>query len=389
MSELIQATAYQKGTRWRLLLGASTLSFMAYLGSSTTGLAEDQDKPQVWIDLGGQLSRLGNGQEAYSPSLMNDRPAMFDASAPHEKPPLFSLDEEGKITFQPNGADWLVSASVRYGRSTSNHNAHQQTYPDRFYLYFTFGGQPTSFARYPNGAKFADTETHVNESHAILDFQVGKDVGLGLFGRSGSSVVSAGVRFAQFSSKSSISLKSNPDWHFNYTYLPFLVTYIGLTSSKIAIGQAFHSRIANLQATRSFHGIGPSISWSASAPFAGNADSGQLSLDWGINGAILFGRQRATVHHDTRQYYQTSGFGGNPHRNITGTPQSHTTARSRAVTVPNAGGFAGLSFRYTNAKISMGYRADFFFNAIDGGIDARKSYDRNFYGPYATVSIGL
>jgi hypothetical protein len=59
------------------------------------------------------------------------------------------------------------------------------------------------------------------------------------------------------------------------------------------------------------------------------------------------------------------------------------------VTVPNIGGFAGLSFRYNVAKISFGYRADFFFGAMDGGIDTRKNYDRNFYGPFASVSIGL
>jgi hypothetical protein len=57
--------------------------------------------------------------------------------------------------------------------------------------------------------------------------------------------------------------------------------------------------------------------------------------------------------------------------------------------VPNIGAFAGLSFRYAAAKVSFGYKADFFFNAMDGGIDTAKSYDRNFYGPFATISIGL
>jgi hypothetical protein len=389
MSELIQATANRKDTRWKLLVGASTMAFTAYLGSAAPGLAEDQDKPQVWIDLGGQLSRLGNGQEPFSPSIMSDRPAMFDASEPHQTPPKFSFDEEGSISFQPKGTDWVFSAAVRYGRASANHNRHQQTYPNPFRLSFTYYGYPVHFTRYPAGARFADTESRTNESHMVLDFQVGKDVGLGLFGGRSDSSVSLGVRFAQFTSRTNTALKSSPDWHFSYFYNPSLVTFIGLTSSKIAFAQAFHSRIANLQATHSFHGIGPSISWNASTPFAGSADAGQLSLDWGINGAVLFGRQRATVHHETMQYYEKSGIGIAPHRDVVGTPQSHSTARSRTVTVPNIGGFAGLSFRYTNAKISMGYRADFFFNAMDGGLDTRKSYDRNFYGPYATVSIGL
>lgn len=389
MSELIQVAASQKNMRWKLLLGASTMAFMAYLASAAPGLAEEQDKPQVWIELGGELSRLGDGQETFSPSIMSDRPSMFDLSEPYERSPKFSFDEGGSISFQPKGTDWVLSASVRYGRASVNHNHHQQTYPNPFRLSFTYYGYPVHFTRYPAGARFADTESRTNESHMVLDFQVGKDVGLGLFGGRSDSSVSLGVRFAQFASRTNTALKSSPDWHFSYAYNPSLVTVVGLTSSKIAIAQAFHSRIANLQATRSFHGIGPSISWNASTPFAGNADAGQLSLDWGVNGAILFGRQRATVHHETMQYYEKSGIGIYPKRSIVGVPLSHTTARSRMVTVPNVGGFAGLSFRYSNAKISMGYRADFFFNAIDGGLDARKSYDRNFYGPYATVSIGL
>ena len=51
------------------------------------------------------------------------------------------------------------------------------------------------------------------------------------------------------------------------------------------------------------------------------------------------------------------------------------------MTVPNVGGFAGLSFNYADAKISFGYKADFFFGAIDGGIDTRKNENRGFSAP--------
>ena len=77
-----------------------------------------------------------------------------------------------------------------------------------------------------------------------------------------------------------------------------------------------------------------------------------------------------------------------PHT-VSGFPVTIDHTRSRSITVPNIGGFAGLSYRYDSAKLSFGYRADFFFGAMDGGIDTRKTYDRNFYGPYATLSIGL
>jgi hypothetical protein len=48
-----------------------------------------------------------------------------------------------------------------------------------------------------------------------------------------------------------------------------------------------------------------------------------------------------------------------------------------------------VSWRTSNAKVSLGYRADMFFGAIDGGIDTRKNENRGFYGPFASISIGL
>jgi hypothetical protein len=63
--------------------------------------------------------------------------------------------------------------------------------------------------------------------------------------------------------------------------------------------------------------------------------------------------------------------------------------RARTVIVPNAGGFAGFSLTVPNARFNIGYRADFFFGAMDGGIDARKSENIASYGPFASISIGL
>jgi hypothetical protein len=57
--------------------------------------------------------------------------------------------------------------------------------------------------------------------------------------------------------------------------------------------------------------------------------------------------------------------------------------------VPNVGGFIGASLRWSNAKVSLGYRGDFFFGAMDGGVDTRVSKDRDFYGPFASIAVGL
>jgi hypothetical protein len=106
-----------------------------------------------------------------------------------------------------------------------------------------------------------------------------------------------------------------------------------------------------------------------------------------LRGALLFGRQKADVHHQSTSRYQAINYG---QQRITSYPdRSPDKHRSRSVTVPNIGAFAGLSYRIENFKISAGYRADFFFGAMDGGLDSRRTADEKFYGPFATVSIGL
>ena len=145
-------------------------------------------------------------------------------------------------------------------------------------------------------------------------------------------------------------------------------------------------------AWRNFHGVGPSLSWNASVPVVGNIEAGLVTFDFGANAAVLFGRQKSHAkHQETGTYVSVlAQFNGGIYAG-TVLYQEAPPPRDidRAVTVPNVGGFAGLSFNYSSAKVSLGYRADFFIGAIDGGIDARKSETLGFYGPFATVSIGL
>jgi len=378
MSELIYTNDGDEDVRWRLLAGVSILALSLNTAGAECARAEDADKPAVWIELGGQLSRIEGGQEIFAPEILKGRPSIFSPSQKFEQPPRYGFDEAAAISIEPGHAGWVFSASVHYGRAKSNNHVLQQTSPEPF---------EGIVQKYPVAHKFAETTARNNEQHAVVDFAVGKDVGLGLFGKGDStSVISAGVRFAQFASKTNISLKSNPDWKFNTKYSTAL--HITITN-----GQPFRSNLATMTAERSFHGIGPSLSWRASEPIASDSRDGAIMLDWGLNAAILFGRQKAQTHHQTTQR-SLPGNGpilGQPIvlHTVARLPATPDQTRSRSVTVPNIGGFAGLSYRYDTAKLSFGYRADFFFGAMDGGIDARKTYDRNFYGPYATVSIGL
>lgn len=386
MSELIAKCENGTGIRWQLLAGVSALALAV---SNTTASAENDTHPNVWIEVGGQLSRTNEYAEPFAPDFTSMRPSIFLPSQKLEKSPRVSFDEYAKISVQPTNSEWSFSASVQYGRASRNKHVRQQTYPSPRYndLYPDYPSS-VSYLVKPRAARFADTAIRNSEQHLIVDFQAGKDVGLGLFGGSGSSVVSLGVRFAQFVGKSNISLKSDPDWRFQ-------PKYITLYSRRVQfLLQPYHSNAANLVADRSFHGAGPTLSWNASLPVAGDVHDSELDFDWGVNAAVLFGRQKASIKHDTEMRYNDGGRAPVVYitRGTLTTVYHHKPPRQdriRSVLVPNIGGFAGLSVRYSNAKISFGYKADLFFGAMDGGIDARKTYDRNFYGPFAAISIRL
>jgi hypothetical protein len=390
MSELIQKNE-NRDCRWQLLAGASALALMGYAAAIQAARAEDGDRPTVWIELGGQLSRWENSQEPYTPPFAALTPSNLSPPQAFQKPPRYGADESVALTVQSEGSEWKFSASVRYGRSGNSKHAHQQSSPASASSYLIVSTSDFHLTNHtqvaPIAPRFTDVVAKQSESHVVLDFQAGKDVGLGLFGHNASSSLDLGVRFAQFTSKSQVDVNENPDWHFSaysYTYNAY-----GLYEKERFLRQPFHNYAGTFQATRSFSGLGPSISWNSSEPVIGNSEHGELSFDWGVNASLLFGRQKTKVHHQTSATYHSSNLYGTHyiHGPYQGAPVDHT--RSRGVVVPNVGGFAGFSVKYPNAKVSFGYKADFFFGAMDGGNDVRRTEDIGFHGPFASVSIEL
>jgi hypothetical protein len=383
MSELIN-TSGRREFRWTLL---TTVSALALIGAAYAGDAkadDDTDHPTVWIELGGQFTQLNTPEEKFAPAfiLATLRPGPETISplgVPH--PPRVSIDGDAKITFEPEDTDWVLSAAIRIGRSNAKQHVHQQTYPTNP-IGFTCstGCQP----KYQRALQFMDSAGRESESHTIVDFMAGKDLGIGMFGGQSSSVFSLGVRFAQFRARSNITFRSDPDAKVDLKYLSSL-------QKSARLGATYHSNVATKSASRSFQGLGPSISWNNSTRLAGHETRG-LSLDCGVNAAVLFGRQKARVHHQTTSFYHKGKYYISSQPNYRTTQSRNTPPdqiRSRTVIVPNLGGFAGLSYRFGDAKLNVGYRADFFFGAMDGGIDARKSENVGFYGPFASISIGL
>ncbi len=384
MSELINTHDNRATIRWKLLTGASALVLTAYVSSADMARAEDSH-PLFWLEFSGDASVVsGEGQPFAPPFVHADaNPGVFDPVSPLrvQKPPPFSFGGETTLSFQPEDSNWIFSAGVRFGRSNSSRITHQQTQgpliPTSSYYYQYFAGLGVPI-RYASGfLGYAEFRGHNREHHTILDFQAGRDVGLGLFGHNGTSVVSAGVRIAQFNSDASILIRARPD-------------LVDSNFAGIKYDRDFHHYYLSGSAQRSFHGIGPSVSWSNTVPLAGNLNDGELAFDWGVTGALLFGKQRTKAHHYTSGYHNVP-TGGKYHQAIkTGVyHHSGSPSRSRNVTVPNIGGYAAIAYRFQDAKVSLGYRYDTFLNAIDTGIDTAKKSAMTFNGPYASISIGL
>jgi iron complex outermembrane recepter protein len=377
MSELMNMP--RRNIRWELMATVSALALCAavYNAGQARAADNDADRPTLWIELGAQ-SEQANGfgdpfDVPFASKVVGDG---FASPIELQRALTQSFGGESTISFQPENSDWIFSASVLYGRANGQKATHEQTPGgSRHITLVTPSGFKGSGTGQLNFTRFSETRVSNNETHAILDFQVGKDIGLGLFNRRGESAVSFGVRFAQFTSKQVLGMHADPDF-----YLPKPLTFEN--------AKYHHSYAVASHMERSFRGFGPSFSWNASAPVIGNADNGEVALDWGVNASVLFGRQKISGHHQTvAGLYKSNRF-----RNYNFTShfqRSGSPDRAHAVVVPNLGGFAGLSYRFTNAKLSIGYRGDFFFGAMDGGIDAARKETRGFYGPFASVSVGL
>lgn len=392
MSELITANKIKNG-RFALLTSVSAGALVIAMSAIDIAIAKDLDRPTVWIELGGQLNR--NLNDVQFPDLPfaqvaedHDLPSLTDV----EKPPAYGFGETLALSIQPQGSLWSFSASVQYGKSNKLKQEYQALDAQVYHAPFGATQYPARNGLGKNGpAKPAvDYTARFDEQHVVADFQVGRDVGIGLLGNEGSSRISFGVRFAQMISKSKLKLYADPYPHMSGTkYVSFLGAHGNLKSNTF---DQFYKAFPEFD--RSFRGIGPELSWSGSIPLVRMQTDSSIGLDLGVNAGLLFGRQKASIHHHTtgtkwenhiNKYAVTHGT------NFVTNQYIHRTeiVRSRSVAVPNVGGLIGASLNFPNAKVSFGYRADFFFGAVDGGIDVRRTEDVGFHGPFATISIGV
>lgn len=365
MSELSTNTG-TRDYRWQLLATASIAGLIG-AGLPQMAIAETAEQPTVWIELGGQLEGVsGTGDRFIRPFMsVTPTPSPFvgDGSPiSAQRPARYAKGGELELSYHPEASDWTFSLGLRYGRSNSKRYIHQQT------------AITTDVPKYLTIPKFAENITKQSESHAVLDFHAGREVGIGLFGRHSTSTISGGIRFAQFSSSAMASVYARPQGTF----------YHGTVIPSLPI-KKFQEYTLHGMADRSFRGVGPSLSWDSSVSLTGDNQSGELFFDWGVNGAILFGRQKARVNHETlhqafsQKYQYRTIYHYGPGEQV----------RAHSVVAPNLGAQVAATYRAENFKATLGYRADFFFGAMDAGIDQRRSTITSFHGPFAVIAIGL
>jgi hypothetical protein len=358
MSELLQPRRTSQDLRRQLLATASALVLMGFVDVAQASDDTATDHPLVWIELGGQFDTENNPAQTWTPP--NVPPQLsHDVFEPLGRMPGVGYDWDGKVSFQPDDSDWIYSASIQFGKAKRGPKfIHDQTHQTH-----------ATHNKYKyNTNAFTDSHSVSDLSHLVVDFQAGKDLGIGLFGH-GRSTVNFGIRMAQFTENSHGTVTAEVS-----------------ASNKYALGV---ERDADIRNARRFSGIGPSIDWKASIPLVGSLKDG-IAFDWGASAAFLFGRQKTDGIFHTKEIEFTGTRG---HHNAYPVVVTHMTSpfsRRKQVIVPDVGGFAGVSYTLNGrAKLSLGYRADFFFGAIDGGIETRKSENVGFYGPFASVSVGL
>jgi len=348
------------------------------------------------VEFYGDYGRTSGGREI----LASAGVALFPADHPY-RPVENNLDWGSgggvKFTYQPQPQGLLLSGSVRYGRARGTAEEHPTWTPKGGYqvssewLQRLIEQTPNRTEQYIRHKLYAnpaarqlnnyETSTARNEeSHVIAEFALGKDVGLGTWpGTAGR--ITAGLQYAKFRSSSNADLHGRPDVYFP----PY-----GL----FKYGAHWHRFWSRLDTQREFQGAGPSVSWAQSLHLAGDAaQAGSLEAEFGLGGAVLFGRQTAKVSGDLRGDYHTGyaqqgKYGpGLQVSDAYETPFSYH--RSKSVTVPGVNANLGLSYTLGGLRLSGGYRIERYFDAIDGGIAERKTYDRQLDGPYMKVSIGF
>jgi hypothetical protein len=332
----------------------------------------------VTVEIGGGVGRYGAETTDYTPPWLDLYDAEFPLSQSFQDEALDWGDtREIKLTYAPS-ANWRVSAAYRFGKTNGYAKeaayqhvdgglAHVLDFVSCFCYVDTYNAAPQD-----NDFRAAARD---REEFKLIDFEVGRETGIGLLGEASSSRLSAGVRHAALKSWSKVSMDGVP------------VQYIPPLSYPLAPNMPQITREAyttSLESERGFEGTGPSVTWDASVRLLGDEERGHADLDWSVGGAVLFGKQTFDSE-ETRWGAHVSGL------YIDASLYDNVVPRHRSdeVTVPNLSLSLGISYAIDRVKVSTGYAYDRFFDAIDAGYEDAQTHDRTIHGPYLKLSLGF
>ena len=355
-----------------------------------TGANPDHTGPYpLTIELAGQVQRHDAPYEAPAPSFI-------DAFSPALQPAgLFNRDldwgdgREVKLTWRPDGGPWKVSAGGRYGRTNNDitrFHAEEVGSTGCFFggpfAYYceVFAGDPGYFRSTTN---HSDASARDSEEHQVIEFSVGRDVGLGLLDGMRSSI-SAGVRYARLKSKTAEWITGIPDWTIPDGFA--IAPNYGYPEGKYKT--TAHIYEATFDTDREFKGAGPVLTWDASRRLLGDEDVGRIDIDWSLTGGVLFGKQKNTVSGlESVGYFEGEYYEAPADFSPLETPLN--IHRSRSVEVPVLDLSLGLSYEIQRMKVSAGYRWERYFDVLDVGRDEHKDADRTIDGPYFKIAVGF
>ena len=262
----------------RCLLG--TASGAALVGSAPFAAQADTSIDHIYLDFSGQYSLWSGGSMAWGRTFFTFPEPRIQVRN--------GWDTRGDIALQ--SGDWYLTLSADYGRTGVSHNDISQKYGP-----FTRSGQ----------AKH-------DESHTIVDFTMGKDIGLGTLGLDGSSIISGGIRYERFIGHTVANISS-----FNYTARKYI--------------------------DQQFLGFGPVISWKARTPICP-----EWYFSWGVTAAAVLGAR---------------SFELDPAQPILN-PNRHKRIMSPALS-----GYLGATWQMPDSPLTLSarYRADAFFSVYDSG----------------------
>lgn len=325
------------GWKWN----ASALALLAAAGGAENAMAAPASDGSGWtLDLQGGY--VFTGQDVVQFAQVGDTPPASDKPSTVLKGPFIGsangYDVAATLSYQPPGSSWVFILDGQYGRT----NNHSRTFAS------SYSGK---YVRY-------DRTAHVTHSqeHYYIDFEVGRDFGVGLFGR-GDTVVGGGVRYAHFSALTRGTFSTYSKYFF----------------STVSRSGSFTERRAN-------NAVGPQIFIQQTSLLPGRMGDAGLSVGWGASGGVLFGRQ--TVDSSITQQVTSSGD-HNFYQAFSNGSRAHNTITTDAAL------YLQLSWRpaHSPASFGVGYKAQVFFNALDGGYPSARNIDFFDHGPYADVQI--